>query len=220
MCLGRSSNQDPSPEFIACLRRADLDKIGLNTGYHRFFSLNAPRKRIEFIEKGGSLETDCLVKLISYGVIINEKREILSFRRPKLATIDALISGKLCIAFGGHINSFDYSAVSDLLVAAERALVRELTEELGISFQDIFRYCEINFRGTVFDRTSDASSRSVGVVFEVEMKEAKKIGLSPAEDEIKFLSWASKLKLQCLKGDMESWSSFVFTEVFKWKEEQ
>lgn len=175
----------------------------------------APRPHLE-------QDTD-FVQPIPY-IVIRRGDEVLAYERGQGGG-DARLFSKVAIGFGGHVDGtdahYDEDGVIDLRKTMENACVRELEEELGISFAGTMpdlRSKLVNWSHVISADDTPVDRVHVGLVAQIDVAALPNIDPAKFEDVIenaRFVS-ADGLFTDAAAGivELETWTRLVLSLPF------
>lgn len=102
---------------------------------------------------------ETLLQPVAYGVLFNEAGEVWCYQR---AGGDARVDGRRSCGVGGHVDFQDTSTPFDAEGTLRRAWLRELTEELQVSAENL---ADVRLHGLVYEGQSAIGRVHLGVLF-------------------------------------------------------
>lgn len=196
-----------SDEMILVVPRSEFERLGAFQGLHfevdRYLSalLTPPSPR--FMARSLA-ETDTSFKqIIPYAIFTHEGR-ILSYVRGGKGG-EKRLSAKRSIGIGGHMNDTDAAGEAFDLAAYERALQREIAEELRI--QSPYRQRPV---ALLNDDSSEVGMVHIGVVH---VFECETDAIECGEAAITDLAFLPKEALREAHDSLETWSQICMREI-------
>lgn len=152
-----------------------------------------------FVEREGAEKDPSLKQIIPYAVL--EWRDRVFLMRRSCAGAEVRLRGKATIGVGGHVNPGDRSDATPgagLRAAVERALERELAEEI-----DVGAPWEASVAGTINDESNPVGSVHLGIVYRLRLERpAARVRSSELAEGV-FVPASS---LESLEAALETWS--------------
>lgn len=202
----------------------EKDKIKLNSGMNNFDELSLSLNKYTFNNRDIVESDPNLIQPISIAVITNhDKSKVLCIKKTQRSTSNNSPEfGKLLLYAGGHIRQEDECSDTkeDFLLTAQKALEREIFEELGIS------YCLDETKPFVIytPENSEKSKQHLAVGWTICIDEETKFNLDSYEITQRkgtsksgsFISFVDlgKSYLFDEKTDFESWSREILINLF------
>ena len=168
----------------------------------RNFGLTNPENLV-MIQRNMAEQNPSFKQFIPYVCIRNAQGEYLQYRR-MTGSGESRLLGKTSIGFGGHVDAVDvvYSkrGAIDLVATLDRAIRRELQEELGLQFVEV-PHC----RGFIFDDSTMVGQVHMGLLFILDV--AAPDSIKSQEGGIALEGWKHPRDL--LTDEAEEWSKAV-----------
>lgn len=196
-----------SEEMILVVPRAELDRLGDFQGLHfeverylkTFFTPPAPR----FMPRSAA-ETDPKFKQIIPYAIFTHAGRVLSYVRGGKGG-EKRLSAKRSIGIGGHMNDSDGAGAAFDMAAYERALAREVGEELRI--QTSYRQRAV---ALLNDDSTEVGRVHLGVVH---VFECETDAVTSGEAALTELAFHEQDLLRREFAAMETWSQICMTHL-------
>ena len=199
--------QTMSDEMILVVPRSEFDRLGAFSGLHfdvehylhAFLTPPTPR----FMPRPAAELDPNFKQIIPYAIFTHQGR-ILSYVRcgkggeKRLAT-------KRSIGIGGHMNDTDSAGATFDLAAYNRALQREIGEELRLGTAYKQRAVAL-----LNDDSSEVGRVHIGVVH---IFECETDAVECGEAVITELEFLDQTKLATLRDEMETWSQICFDDL-------
>jgi predicted NUDIX family phosphoesterase len=196
-------------ERVLVIRRSLFDELGsfhgLNAEISRYLPVFLEPENHFFVERAVAEEDPSLKQLIPY-VVVTSGGKILHYRRGSGSGETRLLK-KGSVGIGGHINDGDGLGEAFDAAAYQRALVRELMEELSFSGSFIERPLAL-----LNDDTNPVGAVHHGIVHQCQLSSTEVTANETAIAELGFLSLE---ELKSRHAELETWSQLV---VDGWKE--
>ena len=191
-----------STEQVLVIRRSLFDELGsfhgLNPEIGRYLPVFLQPGNHFFVPRGEAEEDSSLKQLIPY-VVVTSGEKILHYRRSGSGESRLLKKGS--VGIGGHINDGDGLGEAFDSAAYQRALMRELQEELSLGSAFIERPLAL-----LNDDTNPVGAVHLGIVHQCHLAEPE---VTANEDAIAELGFLSREELAERNDQLESWSQLV-----------
>ena len=189
-----------SEEMILAVPRADFDRLGAFHGLHfdverylrAFFAPSVPR----FLPRAAAEVDPSFKQIIPYAILTHGGR-ILSYVRGGKGG-EKRLNAKRSIGIGGHINPIDSGTGAFDMAGYERALQRELEEELHIRTTYTQRPVAL-----LNDDTTEVGQVHLGVVHIIECASD---AVSAAEANLASMGFLTPEALRSERDSLETWS--------------
>ncbi len=192
-----------STEQVLVIRRSLFDELGsfhgLNPEIGRYLPVFLQPGNHFFVPRGEAEEDSSLKQLIPY-VVVTSGEKILHYRRGSGSGESRLLK-KGSVGIGGHINDGDGLGEAFDSAAYQRALMRELQEELSFGSAFIERPLAL-----LNDDTNPVGAVHLGIVHQCHLAEPE---VTANEDAIAELGFLSREELAERNDQLESWSQLV-----------
>jgi len=192
-----------STEQVLVIRRSLFDELGsfygLNPEIGRYLPVFLQPGNHFFVPRGEAEEDSSLKQLIPY-VVVTSGEKILHYRRGSGSGESRLLK-KGSVGIGGHINDGDGLGEAFDSAAYQRALMRELQEELSLGSAFIERPLAL-----LNDDTNPVGAVHLGIVHQCHLAEPE---VTANEDAIAELGFLSREELAERNDQLESWSQLV-----------
>jgi len=198
-----------SAERVLVIRRSLFDQLGsfhgLNAEVKRYLPIFLDPENHFFVPRAEAEEDPSLKQLIPY-VVVTCGDQILHYRRGSGSGETRLLK-KGSVGIGGHINDGDGLGEAFDAAAYQRALIRELMEELTFSGSFVERPLAL-----LNDDTNPVGAVHLGIVHQCQISSPEVTANESAIAELGFLSLE---ELEARHAELETWSQLV---VAGWKE--
>ncbi len=198
-----------SSEQVLVVRRSLFDQLGsfhgLNAEIQRYLSVFLAEGNHFFVARAEAEEDPSLKQLIPY-VVVTSGDQILHYRRGSGSGEKRLLK-KRSVGIGGHINDGDGMGDAFDAAAYQRALMRELQEELSIESCFIERPLAL-----LNDDTNPVGAVHLGIVHQCELASPE---VTANEEAIAELGFLTQEELAARHEELESWSQLV---IGAWKD--
>ncbi len=200
-----------STERVLVIRRALFDEIGsfhgLNSDIQRYLPVFLEPQNHFFVPRSEAEEDSSLKQLIPY-MVVTSGESLLYYRRGSGSGETRLLK-KCSVGIGGHINDGDGLGEAFDAAAYQRALMRELMEELTISGSFIERPLAL-----LNDDSNPVGAVHLGIVHQCQLSSSE---VSANEEAIAELGFLTLEELLTRHDELETWSQLV---IAGWKELQ
>jgi predicted NUDIX family phosphoesterase len=192
-----------STERVLVIRRSLFDSLGsfhgLQSEVGRYLPVFLEPQNHFFVPRAEAEEDPSLKQLIPYVVVTSGDR-ILHYRRGSGSGETRLLK-KGSVGIGGHINDEDGEGEAFDSSAYQRALMRELQEEIRISSSFVERPLAL-----LNDDTNPVGAVHLGIVHQCQLSTPEVVANEEAIAELGFLSLE---ELALRHEQLESWSQIV-----------
>ena len=192
-----------STEQVLVIRRSLFDEIGsfhgLNPEISRYLPVFLQAGNHFFVPRVEAEEDPSLKQLIPY-VVVTAGEKILHYRRGSGSGETRLLK-KGSVGIGGHINDGDGLGDAFDTAAYQRALMRELQEEISIGSPFIERPLAL-----LNDDSNPVGAVHLGIVHQCHLAEP---AVTANEEAIAELGFLSREELSERNDQLESWSQIV-----------
>lgn len=192
-----------STEQVLVIRRSLFDELGsfhgLNPEVSRYLPIFLQAGNHFFVPRAEAEEDPSLKQLIPY-VVVTSGEKILHYRRGSGSGETRLLK-KGSVGIGGHINDGDGLGEGFDAAAYQRALMRELQEELSLGSAFIERPLAL-----LNDDTNPVGAVHLGIVHQCHLAEPE---VTANEEAIAELGFLSRKELVERNDQLESWSQIV-----------
>jgi len=192
-----------STEQVLVIRRSLFDELGsfhgLNPEINRYLPIFLQPGNHFFVPRADAEEDPSLKQLIPY-VVVTSGEKILHYRRGSGSGETRLLK-KGSVGIGGHINDGDGLGEAFDSAAYQRALMRELQEELSLGSAFIERPLAL-----LNDDTNPVGAVHLGIVHQCHLAEPQ---VTANEEAIAELGFLSREELVERNDQLESWSQLV-----------
>ena len=192
-----------SIEQVLVIRRALFDELGsfhgLNADISRYLPVLLQPGNHFFVARPKAEEDPSLKQLIPY-VVVTSGDKILHYRRGSGSGETRLLK-KGSVGIGGHINDGDGLGDAFDEKAYQRALMRELQEEISISSAFIERPLAL-----LNDDTNPVGAVHLGIVHQCQLSEPNVVANEQAIAELGFLTLD---ELAERHDQLETWSQLL-----------
>ena len=192
-----------STEQVLVVRRSLFDELGsfhgLNPEISRYLPVFLQPGNHFFVPRCEADEDPSLKQLIPY-VVVTSGDKILHYRRGSGSGETRLLK-KGSVGIGGHINDGDGLGEAFDSAAYQRALMRELQEELSLGSAFIERPLAL-----LNDDTNPVGAVHLGIVHQCHLAEPE---VTANEEAIAELGFLSREELAERNDQLESWSQLV-----------
>jgi predicted NUDIX family phosphoesterase len=192
-----------STEQVLVIRRSLFDELGsfhgLNPEISRYLPVFLQPGNHFFVSRAEAEEDPSLKQLIPY-VVVTSGEKILHYRRGTGSGESRLLK-KGSVGIGGHINDGDGLGEAFDSAAYQRALMRELQEELSLGSAFIERPLAL-----LNDDTNPVGAVHLGIVHQCHLAEPE---VTANEEVIAELGFLSREELAERNDQLESWSQLV-----------
>lgn len=192
-----------SAEQVLVIRRSLFDELGsfhgLNPEISRYLPVFLQPGNHFFVSRAEAEEDPSLKQLIPY-VVVTSGEKILHYRRGTGSGESRLLK-KGSVGIGGHINDGDGLGEAFDSAAYQRALMRELQEELSLGSAFIERPLAL-----LNDDTNPVGAVHLGIVHQCHLAEPE---VTANEEAIAELGFLSREELAERNDQLESWSQLV-----------
>ncbi|MCX8494178.1 MAG: hypothetical protein ORN23_08125 [Chthoniobacterales bacterium] len=192
-----------STEQVLVIRRSLFDELGsfhgLNPEISRYLPVFLQPGNHFFVSRAEAEEDPSLKQLIPY-VVVTSGEKILHYRRGTGSGESRLLK-KGSVGIGGHINDGDGLGEAFDSAAYQRALMRELQEELSLGSAFIERPLAL-----LNDDTNPVGAVHLGIVHQCHLAEPE---VTANEEAIAELGFLSREELAERNDQLESWSQLV-----------
>lgn len=196
-------------EKVLVVSRALFDELGSFQGLkegdaevERYLTTFLNPSNHSFVARSEAEENPSLKQLIPY-IVITAGDKILHYRRGS-GTGEARLLKKRSLGIGGHINDEDGIGASFDAAAYQRALLRELDEELKLPAS--FQSSSIKTIALINDDSNAVGAVHLGIVHQCILDSEE---VSPNEEAIAELGFLSPEELFKKNDELESWSQIV-----------
>jgi predicted NUDIX family phosphoesterase len=190
-------------EQVLVVRRSLFDELGsfhgLNAEVSRYLPVFLESGNHFFVPRTEAEEDPSLKQLIPY-VVVTAGDRILHYRRGSGSGEKRLLK-KGSVGIGGHINDGDGLGEAFDAAAYQRALMRELQEELSIESCFIERPLAV-----LNDDTNPVGAVHLGIVHQCQLAEPS---VKANEEAIAELGFLTLEELVSRHNELESWSQLV-----------
>jgi predicted NUDIX family phosphoesterase len=190
-------------EQVLVVRRSLFDELGsfhgLNAEVSRYLPVFLESGNHFFVPRAEAEEDPSLKQLIPY-VVVTAGDRILHYRRGSESGEKRLLK-KGSVGIGGHINDGDGLGEAFDAAAYQRALMRELQEELSIESCFIERPLAV-----LNDDTNPVGAVHLGIVHQCQLAEPS---VKANEEAIAELGFLTLEELVSRHNELESWSQLV-----------
>lgn len=157
----------------------------------------------------GMLEEEPRLRQIIPYVVVRCEGKILTYTRPD-TTGESRLASKSSFGFGGHVDISDYVAAmkgsksassprADIAAVVERAMAREVAEELGAPSITPKR----TVLGLLTDNTTPVDRVHIGYVEVWDIPDSQ---FEPQEDEVAQVGLKTLAELRAISDTLENWS--------------
>ena len=192
-----------SSEQVLVVRRSLFDRLGsfhgLNAEISRYLPVFLEEANHFFVPRAEAEEDPSLKQLIPY-VVVTSGGKLLHYRRGSGSGEKRLLK-KGSVGIGGHINDGDGVGEAFDAAAYQRALMRELREELAIESCFIERPLAL-----LNDDTNPVGAVHLGIVHQCELASPE---VTANEEAIAELGFLTLEELHARHEQLESWSQLV-----------
>jgi len=192
-----------STEQVLVVRRALFDRLGsfhgLNPSVDRYLPVFLEPGNHFFVPRSEAEDDPSLKQLIPY-VVVTSGGKLLHYRRGSGSGEKRLLK-KGSVGIGGHINDGDGLGEDFDAAAYQRALMRELQEELAIESCFIERPLAL-----LNDDTNPVGAVHLGIVHQCELAAPD---VKANEEAIAELGFLTLEELASRHADLETWSQLV-----------
>lgn len=192
-----------STERVLVIRRSLFDELGsfhgLNSEITRYLPVFLQPENHFFVPRAEAEEDPSLKQLIPY-VVVTHGEKLLHYRRGSGSGETRLLK-KGSVGIGGHINDGDGLGEAFDAAAYQRALMRELMEELTISGSFIERPLAL-----LNDDSNPVGAVHLGIVHQCQISSPEVTANESAIAELVFLTLA---ELTDRHDQLETWSQLV-----------
>ena len=192
-----------STEQVLVIRRSLFDELGsfhgLNPEISRYLPVFLQPGNHFYVPRAEAEEDPSLKQLIPY-VVVTSGEKILHYRRGTGSGESRLLK-KGSVGIGGHINDGDGLGEAFDSAAYQRALMRELQEELSLGSAFIERPLAL-----LNDDTNPVGAVHLGIVHQCHLAEPE---VTANEEAIAELGFLSREELAERNDQLESWSQLV-----------
>ncbi len=201
-----------SQEKVLVVSRSLFDSLGsfqgLSSEIERYLPIFLDPANHSFVARSEAEEDPSLKQLIPY-IVVTCGRRVLQYRRGSGSGETRLLK-KRSLGIGGHINDEDGLGKDFDAAAYQRALLRELEEELNLPAS--FHFNQIKPLALLNDDSNPVGEVHLGVVHQCELLCDE---VSAREEAIAELGFFSHEELQQRIDEFESWSQIVIRSLFK-----
>jgi len=194
-----------STEQVLVIRRSLFDQLGsfhgLNDDVARYLPIFFEQGNHFFVPRSEAEEDPSLKQLIPYVVVTSGDR-LLHYRRGS-GSGEARLLKKGSVGIGGHINDGDGLGDAFDAAAYQRALMRELQEELSIASSFVERPLAL-----LNDDTNPVGAVHLGIVHQCQLSSPD---VSANEEAIAELGFLTLEELAARHEQLESWSQLVIS---------
>jgi predicted NUDIX family phosphoesterase len=192
-----------SSEQVLVIRRSLFDELGsfhgLNPEISRYLPVFLEPGNHFFAPRSEAEDDPSLKQLIPY-VVVTAGDKILHYRRGS-GTGETRLLKKGSVGIGGHINDGDGLGEAFDAAAYQRALLRELQEELSIGTSFVERPLAL-----LNDDTNPVGAVHLGIVHQCQLSQPE---VTANEEAIAELGFLSLEELSQRHDQLESWSQLV-----------
>ena len=192
-----------STEHVLVIRRSLFEKLGsfhgLNSEINRYLPVFLEPGNHFFIPRAEAEEDPSLKQLIPYVVVTHGER-LLHYRRGS-GSGETRLRKKGSVGIGGHINDGDGLGEAFDAAAYQRALMRELMEELSLSGSFVERPLAL-----LNDDTNSVGAVHLGIVHQCQLSSPE---VSANEEAIAELGFLTLEELSARHDQLETWSQLV-----------
>lgn len=190
-------------EQVLVIRRALFDELGsfhgLNADIQRYLPVFLEPGNHFFVPRAEAEEDPSLKQLIPY-VVVTAGDKLLHYRRGSASGEKRLLK-KGSVGIGGHINDGDGLGEAFDAAAYQRALMRELQEELAIESCFIERPLAL-----LNDDSNPVGAVHLGIVHQCQLAEPN---VKANEEAIAELGFLTLEELAARHDQLETWSQLV-----------
>jgi predicted NUDIX family phosphoesterase len=194
-----------STEQVLVIRRSLFDQLGsfhgLNDDVAKYLPIFLEQGNHFFVPRFEAEEDPSLKQLIPYVVVTSGDR-LLHYRRGS-GSGEARLLKKGSVGIGGHINDGDGLGDAFDAAAYQRALIRELQEELSIASSFVERPLAL-----LNDDTNPVGSVHLGIVHQCQLSSPD---VTANEEAIAELGFLTLEELAARHEQLESWSQLVIS---------
>lgn len=195
-----------SQEKVLVVPRSLFDSLGafqgLSREVERYLPIFLDPAHHSFVARSEAEEDPSLKQLIPY-IIVTCGDRVLQYRRGSGSGETRLLK-KRSLGIGGHINDEDGLGKDFDAAAYQRALLRELEEELNLPAS--FHFSQIKPLALLNDDSNAVGEVHLGVVHQCELLSDE---VTAREEAIAELGFFSHEELQQRAEEFESWSQIV-----------
>ena len=192
-----------STERVLVIRRSLFDELGsfhgLNSEISRYLPIFLEPGNHFFVPRTEAEEDPSLKQLIPY-VVVTHGEKLLHYRRGSGSGETRLLK-KGSVGIGGHINDGDGLGEAFDAAAYQRALIRELMEELNLGSSFIERPLAL-----LNDDSNPVGAVHLGIVHQCQISSPDVTANEAAIAELGFLSLE---ELVARNDQLETWSQLV-----------
>ena len=190
-------------ERVLVIRRSLFDSLGsfhgLNADIGRYLPVFLEPENHFFVPRAEAEEDPSLKQLIPY-VVVTHGGRLLHYRRGS-GSGEARLLKKGSVGIGGHINDGDGRGDAFDAAAYQRALFRELMEELNISGSFVERPLAL-----LNDDTNPVGAVHLGIVHQCQLSSPE---VTANEEAIAELGFLTLDELAARHDQLETWSQLV-----------
>ncbi len=190
-------------ERVLVIRRSLFDELGsfhgLNSEISRYLPVFLEPENHFFVPRAEAEEDPSLKQLIPY-VVVTHNDKLLHYRRGSGSGETRLLK-KGSVGIGGHINDGDGLGEAFDSAAYQRALMRELMEELNIAGSFIERPLAL-----LNDDSNPVGAVHLGIVHQCQISSAD---VTANEEAIAELGFLTLEELVARHDHLETWSQLV-----------
>jgi len=192
-----------STERVLVIRRSLFDELGsfhgLNAEISRYLPVFLESGNHFFVPRSEAEEDPSLKQLIPY-VVVTHDEKLLHYRRGSGSGETRLLK-KGSVGIGGHINDGDGLGEAFDAAAYQRALMRELMEELNLAGSFIERPLAL-----LNDDSNPVGAVHLGIVHQCQISSPE---VTANEEAIAELGFLSLDELTLRHEQLETWSQLV-----------
>ena len=192
-----------STERVLVIRRSLFDELGsfhgLNAEIARYLSIFLQPENHFFLSRAEAEEDPSFKQLIPY-VVVTHGDKLLHYRRGSGSGETRLLK-KGSVGIGGHINDADGMGEAFDAAAYQRALMRELMEELNIGGSFIERPLAL-----LNDDSNPVGAVHLGIVHQCQISSPD---VTANEEAIAELGFLTLEELSARHDQLETWSQLV-----------
>lgn len=200
-------------EIITCIHKSQLEKTQRIFGFSRNLDLLENllnSEKLSFIDRKTAETTTDYKQLISYVMLLNEKEEILTYRRGVYSNAHEMLRGSVCLGFGGHVQDIDTTNMfTKGWAGVYETAEREVHEELKG-----FKPENLELIGFINDNSSPEGLKHLGVVLKGILPNKFKLSDFGKELSINDLQFMSSEELWQKYYQFEFWSQLLIKKKF------
>lgn len=201
-------------EIVTCVSHDNLELIksnfGLFTDLDNLFKI-IDNNNLTYLERKDAENNLNFKQIISYVLLTNEKKEILTYRRGSYTNAHEMLKGSACLGFGGHVQSLDSTGLfnkgfAGVFDTAEREVFEELK---GI------RPYNLEIVGYINENSSPEGLKHLGIVLRGQIPKGFDINSVGKELSVNGLKFMTPKELYDHFYDFEFWSQLVIKQFYK-----